>query len=478
MPNIRKSVVKFICQSLMSFKDEFANGEMIFEHLFYNRTNDKEQLRSAMDNNKTLTLVGNPGEGKTCLMHHMFIATKKEDKFFPIILDYKYCTPRKEETLIIKFIEQMKNYFKIIHQPINKIAETTSNDNYDRHHRAIMDHLRQLPIEYIEESKKVVIFLDDLDYLEGNYINLLKTYFLPFALNPKTIIILSGRKPLINTISADHELNHAFNLNPKKIFLMRVSLKTLFESRISSLYSAKKGNTIFRWLNSFGERAKESDIINKLLRREVVTYLKQEYQDDDISEDQLDVSFGFDDNFWTSLGDVTGRNLRQIEQILPDVCGYQWNNVKNGIDYNNNFPTSFILSMYEDQNVLLDLVSTKTSNKRKKYDGNSIMQIVLEYFYEYNLINDRFYEIMNDYGISDNEANATVNKISQAPFALIDPEFIYTEGQIFRQYKINRKGKFYLDYILKDDNYYDKLSLRVTYKVTRSNRTLLINKEG
>lgn len=483
---IRKYIVKFVCQSLITFKDNFERGEEIFQHLFYNRTNDRNQLKSSLELSKSMTIVGNPGEGKTCLMHYMFIQTRSEDKFFPIILDYRYCVPRKKETFIIIFVEQMKRYFNAIDHPLHAISEQTTSNNLDTHHRLVMDHLRKIKIEQIQKTKKVIIFLDDLDYYEGDYISLLREYFLPFALNPKTVLILSGRKPLINSISEDNELRHAFNLNPRKIFLVRVDLQTLFESRLSAIFPEKEEKTYFKLFNAF----RIPDEISNILRKAALNYLRREVAIDDVHEDSLKIVFGFNDVFWTHLADVTGRNLRQIESILPDICNFHWTHSQDELNFNTDFASSYILSMYRDNLYLLDLVSIKTNSERKKWNGNSVYQIVLEYFYSNSVVDTSFYETIQNFGIGPEQADEAIRVLSHAPYALFDPEYVYYDDQVFKQYKLNRKGKFYLDYILVNPLYYEKLTDRYRQRhedfgelptdsiMNRSNRSLRNPRKG
>jgi hypothetical protein len=431
-----------------------------------------------------MTIVGNPGEGKTSLMHYLFIQTQEEDKLFPIMLDYRLCAPRKKETLIINFVKEMKRYLKHIKRPLHQISEETHSHNYDTHHRIIMDHLRQTKMEHYNKSKKMVIFLDDLDYYEGDYLSLLKEYFLPFALNPKTVLIFSGRKPLLNTISEDNELRHAFNLNPRKIHLVRVDLKTLFQHRLSSLFPEKDEKTIFKLLNAF---RKPIDI-SRILRAEALKYLEREAGAKDLQEDSLKIVFGFNNLFWTHLGDVTGRNFRQIEVTLPELCDFHWSRNGATFNFNTDFPSSYISSLYNEPNYLLDLVSLKTKNKKSKLNGNSIYQIILEYLYSDTLIDSTFYQNMNNFGIKQDEANETIRRLSQAPYALIDPDYVYDDQQIFRQYKINRKGKFYLDYIIENPLYYEKLFERYKSReydfrdasgikeITRSARRIILDR--
>ena len=473
---LSKLLIKFICQPLLRFKDEYEMGEQLFSHLFYDRTNDRAQMSSTMELGKSMTIVGNPGEGKTCLMHYMFINTKYHKNFYPIILDYRYCAPRKKETLIINFVKGMKEYFREIGLPLHQIAQETTTKNYENHYTIIQNNMKNLKSDKIYKTKRPIIFLDDLDYYEHDYISLLRQYFLPFALNRKTVLILSGRKPLIHSLSEDNELRHAFNLRPRKLFLVRVDLKTLFEFKLSCLYDEKE-RTLFRLLNAF----KQPKNISKILRREALIYLKKEGNfDDNPSEDILNLVFGFNDLFWTHLGDVTGRNLRQIEESLPDMFYFQLENENNEINFNSDFASSYILTNYKEPNYLLDLVSLKTNNKIKKLRGNSILQIVLEYFNSQSMVDDQFFDTMSTFGIENKQANEALKKISDAPYSLIDPDFIYNDDTIFKDYKINRKGKFYLDYILNNELYYVKLTERMKYnfpnfnsEVTKSNRRLL-----
>ena len=121
----------------------------------------------------------------------------------------------------------MKNYFIEIKAPINTISEKTTQENYQIHFNLISEHFDNIDFDHILGTKRLAIFLDDLDYMDSTYINILKEYFVSYSRNDRSTVILSGRKPLINSICADDELRQAYKIRVKPIYLGNIDLKLI-----------------------------------------------------------------------------------------------------------------------------------------------------------------------------------------------------------------------------------------------------------
>ena len=220
---VKETIVKYLSQSLLVFK-QYTYGDEIFQELFYDRTDAKNKIFSALSTGENMTVIGNPGEGKTCLMHYMFIQAGRSDKIYPIIIDYRSIRPRDIYGVVAEFVTQMTGYFKEIGFPINELEELTTEANYKTHFRMVSEHLKSIKLVDIQNTKKLAIFLDDFDYFEPDYVSVLKEYFVSYSASDKAVVILSGRKPLMNTIAQDDELRQAFQMDPREIHLVRVDL--------------------------------------------------------------------------------------------------------------------------------------------------------------------------------------------------------------------------------------------------------------
>lgn len=483
---LRVALLQFFLQPLSKVRDKL--GDALFQVLFYNRTEGCGQVEFALERFEDMTIIGNPGEGKSSLMHYMVIEAKKSDRFFPIILDWSRIRPRSTEGMIIRFIEKMEEYFKEIDRPFSR-TERLNKKNLDSYFSDVGRHLDSLNVN--ELKKKLVIFLDDLDHMENNYFNFLKKYFVTYASSERSIVVLSGRKPLINTIRRDPEMRQAFTFNPRIIHLVRVDIQEMIQHRLLPLVSNPGSrNPISRFTKRHDIKSKLKTI-GKIVsvweneKLEVIRELRQKdseysHKNDKFEVDETQVNLPFNPLFYQYLGDITGRNVKNIEAVLPAAYQYQianqcerddWTDGQCGIgnyeeckqcsqiNFNNNFYESFILCFYKKEYLLLDLVSWKTINTKNKLNNNSILQIVLEFFYQNDIKNGYFCDEMARFGICADDAGKALDILISADYSLLDPDFAYDlkNNVPIKRYKINRKGKMYLNGILKIELYYDKL---------------------
>ena len=231
-------------------------------------------------------------------------------------------------------------------------------------------------------------------------------------------------------------------------------------SRLNSIYSESTEFERFDKTIIFKTKKK----IVKLLRKYAICEGLIEEKADvtyESNDNAFKIDLGFNDLFYNYLYEITGKNLRSIEEILPTIYTYQNKYRHSETNFNTDFCDSFIKCVRRP-NYLLDLVSEKSKNKKKQFNGNSIMQIVLEYFYENEIKDAGFYQTVNDFGITNEEADCALTLLSTCPFSLLDPEYIYAEGSItvHERYKINRKGRMYIINIINRKSYYERLETK------------------
>lgn len=431
-------------------KDGYDNGEELYQYFFYNRKHDKDTIENAVKStnqaNNTIglniTIVGNPGQGKTCLMHSIFLDLKSQSDIYPIILDYRAATPKSAEGLLTEFVQKMRDYYKSIDRTMTTLTEKTCINNAEDHLSQVTIYLQNL--RKSDLTKKLIIFLDDLDYAEDDYVKILKTYFLNYASSDKCSVILTARKPLINSLSSDDELRQCYKIQPRTIELTEVDLQSLIYCRLKSIIDLSEKETYLSKLTTLFRKPTLDDFLLKLYKK--------------VDKDSPDKIPGlpFAPDFYVNLNDLTFGNLRDVEELMPIFCEYELSN--KSPRFNDNFMQAFIANTFDKKHILLDLVSEKTFNKKRHLNGNSIYQIVLEYFYFQDIVNEMFYETMGNYGINDITADNTIKALTNAPFALIEPEYIYSlrNPNIYRRYLINNKGRKYVTGILRDDYYYNK----------------------
>jgi len=118
--------------------------------------------------------------------------------------------------------------------------------------------------------------------------------------------------------------------------------------------------------------------------------------------------------------------------------------------------------------------------KKDKQNNNSILQNIIEYFYFNDLIDEKFKEFLEDYGITKIQSEKAIDILENPPYTLIRPEFVYMKSNaemlpIFcERYIITEKGKSYIEDILTNEKYYTVY--RNNKKLAKSNRSYYLEK--
>lgn len=476
---MRNRVVEHLFKSLFYYKDHIAEyGNDIFSLLFYNRDETQDQIKSSFKRMKNAIIIGNPGEGKSTLMHHMFLKSKKVEEFYSIIIDEERIFPKSEDEscIVIYFINELIKFYKIIGIEC-KIEGITNTSNYKDHYQIVARHfIEEVTFDKMKIKKKLIVFIDDFDYLEEKAIRLIRQYFLTFfsasrGPGSKCCVIISGRKLLANTLlKRDRELRVIVRSEPREIHLNRLSIKCFVEVRLKSLFD-----------HSHNVKSSISDKFKFILINKLINIFKlndnQRTNAKNIAEAKEHVlnfvkeaiKFDFSEDFYINLGDVTGRNLRDIESMLPLIYKYNLKYKRNCrkrnrkdilFDFDDTFCDAYIdfYQRYapERSEWLVDILSHRITIGKQKNYKNSILQIILEYFYHVNLKDDHFFYVMSQYGIKKDVAEKALNTLSKTPYTLLDPEEIYQNSSEILEnkiYKINRKGRFYIDNFVNNEIY-------------------------
>ncbi len=446
--------LKYLLKPLIEFLDDHEEGEKIYQYLYFTRSGVENEVEAAIvQGHHNITVVGKPGMGKTSLMHYMFIELKRKTNLYPIILDYRSLTPKKPEALLTLFVKDARKYFTEIGHPINHITEETTLSNCADHSLIVQRHLSAIPKSQLK--KKMVLFLDDLDYAENDYMTILKDYFLPYAQTDKANLILSVRPPLMNSLKRFDHLRQYYHSFPRVITIPEDDIEFILNNRLKSILELEekenqdkgffgKSITIGKFLKAFREKSIDEIIIKKL-------------RDEDNDFTSATFKLPFDSNFYSKIKNITFSNLRVIEELLPDIIDWEKSNPTNSI--NDNFYEPFITIAIRKSHIILDLVSDRTRDNKTKYNDNAIIQNVLEYFKFEEAVNDYFYKEMADYGISRLDADKAIEMLVRTPYSLIVPDFVYLKDHnevntIIQHYKINKKGIQFIENILRNNLYY------------------------
>ncbi|NOQ26439.1 MAG: hypothetical protein GQ564_13865 [Bacteroidales bacterium] len=450
---------KVLFHPLSKIRNNCENGDQVFQYLYFERNGIEDKIESAIDDNSNITIVGKPGQGKTSLMHYMFIELNKRKDLYPIIIDYRELGIRNLNGIILDFVVKLREYFKIINHPFNQLTEETNIENCHNHIMLVTTYLEGLSTDLL--IPRLVIFLDDLDYAQDFYLEVLQEYFLPYAASDKVIVILSVRKPLHNSIVTNEQLRHCYYIKPHEINFPDGNLKLLVQNRLLSVLKhckkRKSHSFIDRFRMAFNQSKLDKILFNYAKKMGVVLKIENGNEVPDLP---------FNNAFYAKLSNITYFNLRTIEQLLPNFIKRELK--KGSPSFNENFYDAFIHETFKEDLILLDLVKEKSTGLKKKQKENSILQNILEYFYFNENKNRHFYETQDAYGITSEEADKGLKILTEEPYSLINPEYVYSSNshtEIYEHYFINIKGVVYVEQILQNELYYE------LKKVRKSNRS-------
>jgi energy-coupling factor transporter ATP-binding protein EcfA2 len=443
-------ILRFLLKPLVDFLED-DEGERIYQYLYFNRNSVESEVESAIvHGHHNITVVGKPGMGKTSLVHYMFIQLKKHTHLYPIILDYRNITPQKPEALLTLFVKEARKYFSEIKQPITQITEETTLKNCEDHSLIVQMHLHRCLKSSL--NKKMVIFLDDLDYAENDYMTILNNYFLPYAQTDKVNMILSVRPPLLNNLRKNDRLRQYYQNHPRIIEIPDDDIELILNNRLKTVLELEENEAENKTLLQIVKRK----FINVLRERTVDEIIIKKLREEDNSFNSETLRLPFESTFYPKMKNITFSNLRMIEELIPDILDWERAHPDNSI--NNNFYEVFITIGIKKSHIVLDLVSDKTRDRKKKLNGNSILQNVLEYFYFEDTVRDHFYKEMEQFGVTRTEADEAIEQLVRTPHSLIVPEYVYLPDtpvhSVIKRYKINKKGIQYIQNILRNPLYY------------------------
>jgi len=446
--NYLKKLIVFFMKPLKVLSQKFGdNYEDIYNYFYYKIEGAINQIEAAIKGGTNLTIVGNAGQGKTCLMRYMELKLKKEPTLYPIFIDLKEKPYRDRKDALCEFCRRMREYYADYITNINEIRSYTNRNNADSHYEIIVSKLASTPIEQL--SKRLVILLDDLDYADTEYYDILNT-FKPLAASDKATFILSVRRPMWNYIQNHSELRDAYYLRPTEISMPNGHIHSILTTRVQSIISKRSNSWRYNFLNN---RTKKLDklIINTIRNTKL---LPAEIKIRDISN-----FLDFKPEFWGCLERILYCNIRKIEKAIIEII--EWEETKQKPSFKESFYDAYIKAMYKDPLLLLNLVLPKTHKAKKKESGNSILQNVLEYFFYYEVANDYFYLKMQELGISHAEADEAIKQLLGENYELLEERTAYgivnDTPQTNKFYYITMKGIEYVSTIFRKQEYYEKI---------------------
>ncbi|MBI3377841.1 MAG: hypothetical protein HY035_05495 [Nitrospirae bacterium] len=424
----------------------------ILKELFYDRDIEYKLflqfLSSEIHLGNNSIISGNAGVGKSNFLYKLLTEEylQKEYKFYPIFIDLHLQTLKFEE-LLIPFIDNIVNYFNtIIKNPLHGIVNNIANVNTNL--TKVKQHLEK--INFHELKIKLIIFIDDMDYYEKNWYELLNT-LLDFIVTPKASVVIAVRPFLKNQILS------SFDTRIKKIFkraffieLGTLNIENIITVRLACLMKEDKEKSLFKKLFT-----PKNPILKLINTYDLSAFEKFDYM----------LSYRLE-NF---MRQISNGNIREIYDIsaevlpfilknqgTPDLLRTERDGKKKVIVDHKKIMEIFTgpTSKYK----LINLHEYKSAGPTKSEKDNSLLQNILETIDTFAITNDIFYKILNDLGYSKDNIRNGIEQLLN--YHLIDEEFgdigDILNNSLIKKYYLTEKGRLYLYHISLWDEYIKK----------------------
>ena len=389
------------------------SNHRLFEELYYNRKNQCDEFYSLMeDGHKTAQnalIIGGAGVGKTSFMHKLRINCKSGN-VYPIFMDYRKIVPRTVGGLINSFLKELEIFFDEIKNPIHTLSKDAS---LDQNFQAAYDHLEKIPKS--EVGKHLILFLDDFDYAEDEWFELLK-YFLPFSNNNKISLVLSVRPPLLMAIDEyDDRFRNSYIKKARQIELAPISVENVISTRLAPILVEKQNTNKLYGL-----------ITNLFNRESALCKLAKSYGTIVDNLPRFEYPLTIKHN--TFMQRITSGDLRETFDIAYESLkfiieheDYLETKVEDGINKKiiGREGVMKILSDNKDANYkIINLHIFKSKSK------NSLFFNVLEAIKYHGIVDDKFYEALRLLGHKKKKVDEAVNELSSRKHRFFVPSKI------------------------------------------------------
>lgn len=390
----------------LAFDDlvDIANNHnhKLIEELYYNRKNQCDEFYALMSGKhstaQNVLIIGGAGVGKTSFMHKLLINCDGK-RVFPIFLDYRKIVPRTKEGMLSFFLSGIEKYFDNIAQPIHTIKLTNT---IDQNFQNAFNHLES--VTRGDNQELLTIFLDDLDYAEDEWSELLK-YFLPFSNSRNVSLVLSVRPPLLNAIdNYDDRFRYSYIRKARQIALAPISVENVISLRLAPVLSdSNKTNKLYGIIQSLFSRESELCKIAKAYGTIVDNLPRFEYP--------LTIKHN------TFMQSITSGDLRETFAIAYESLKYI---LKNHNSLESRFEENTERKVIGREGVLKILFDNKDSSyrildihkKRSRKTGNSLYYNILEGVKLFQSNSHKFYEALSALGHSEGDVDEGIRFLS------------------------------------------------------------------
>jgi hypothetical protein len=438
--NYSTDLDKFIQFAFDDLVEVAADNHRLFEELYYNRKSQCDEFYALMENchknAPNVLIIGGAGVGKTSFMYKLKIACDPA-RIHPIMIDYRKVVPKTTDGLMASLIKQLEVYFDAIERPIHTLNKSSS---IDQQVQQAYDHLDSIP--KTEVKKHLVLFLDDFDYAEDDWYDLLK-YFLPFSNNEKTSLVLSVRPPLLNAIDEyDERFRNSYIKKARQMELAPISVENVISTRLAPVLLEKEATN------------KLYGIISALFKREsAFCALARRYGT--VVDNLPRFEYPLSKKHNTFMQRITSGDLRETFDIAYESLKYIIKNehqletkIEDGLQKKIIGREGVMKLLYDNTDSAYRIINLH--NFRAPQTRNSLFYNVLQGIAMHGVADDTFYARLAEMGHKKNRVNQALAELSSRRHRFfvpsrITPKKVKRHIEYDREYAPTPKLSMYLE---------------------------------
>jgi hypothetical protein len=445
--NHQAELEKFLDFALDDLLEFASNDAKLFEELYYNRKNQYDEFSALLEDehmrSQNVLVIGGAGVGKTNFLYKLKLNCDSHGNF-PIFLDYRRVVPKSNEGLLAYFIECIDKYFETVDRPIHTIK---SNQTLDEKFQSVFSHLEKIELDGLK--KHLVIFLDDLDYAEDDWFDLLH-YFLPFSNSARVCLVLSVRPPLLHAIDEyDDRFRSSYIKKARPFELNKISVENVISTRLAPVLKKDEASShkLYCSIESLFEQDSTLCKLAKTFGTTVEGIPRFEYP--------------LTTKLTSFMQRITSGNLRETFDIAYECLMHIFRNP--GILEEKD--EAGVKKIIIPRGTIIQLLYKNKESRYKIFDlhshrakENSLFYNVLEAVKLHGKTDDRFYGALLKLGHSKKRVDEALNELSSTKRNFIIPEKFFPKKmkkhiEFSREYLSTDKAEMYLEMARDWDEY-------------------------
>ena len=486
-----KYVIDVLAEDLFHSLTEYSRA--IYEEFLIPRIVQEKKLTTLiMDLEESgytsnIFVLGDRGVGKTCFLEWLlyYSDSSKYLRDSSYYLDLKRIGEGSEPTNFIllaqiEIIKGLKTFIqKHLGDPCNEVPSTDQLTNALQIDTTYHNLHSKLARAQDNETSCLKLFVDDIDYMDVNYLGSLVRMLRPLLFLKNCRIILAARPPAYNAIIGlpDTSAGSAFGRDTPYIELDHLSVESVLRARLNIICSDEK-----KPLKEVSEKS------SRLIRgfKPLSRVLSRLWKEKNIPKDLETIKYPFTDKQHRSIQNLSNGNVHYMLEMSKELLKYMAahsDNLKED-DHGYHIGRDAFIEHYSSAN-MWENIRLQNIHRRQSYRylskgdiksrgipeskvNNSLYVCLLENLMEYHSMDASKRAAMKEFGFTEAEVEEGITELLGMEMIeelkIVDRRPLNYSGlikgeSIIREYRLTNRGEFYLEYIIHWPEYISKFGL-------------------